>query len=79
MAVVYADNGFGDLVNVQNPYGRTTTVYAKEGGALAQFTADTPDHGLAISMVRQALGHMALGRGKWDAPPVLALIKGGKE
>jgi hypothetical protein len=74
-----ADNGFGELVSVANPYGVTTTVYAKDGGKLAQFTADTPDHALAISMVRKALGHMALGRGKWDAPPVLALIRGGAQ
>lgn len=73
-----ADNGFGDLVNVTNPYGITTTVYAKENGQIAQFTVDTPDHVLAIAMVRKALWHMALGRGRWDAQPVLALIKGGK-
>lgn len=74
----YADNGFGELVNTENPYGKTTTVYTKDGGQLAEFTADTPDHQAAISVVRQALGHTALGRGRWNAPPVLALIKGGK-
>ena len=45
----HADNGFGDLVSVANPYGFTTTVYTKDGGELAQFTADTPDHVLAIA------------------------------
>lgn len=75
----FADNGFGELVNTANPYGKTTTVYTREDGVLAQFTADTPDHVIAIAMVRKALGHSALGRGRWSGPPVLALIEGNQQ
>lgn len=74
----YADNGFGELVNIANPYGKTTTVYSREGGKLAEFTVDSGNHETSISEVRKALGHTALGRGRWNGPPVLALIKGGK-
>ena len=76
----YADNGFGDLVNTANPYGKTTTVFLRGDDGLMQFTADTGDHEQAIRIVREHLGHVRLNRfGRWDGGPVLALIAGGKQ
>ena len=74
----YADNGFGELVNTANPYGKTTTVFLRGDDGLMQFAADTGNHEQAISVVRDHLGHVRLSRqGHWNAGPVLALIKGG--
>jgi len=79
MAVSYADNGFGEMVRTDNPFGEKTQVYTMDGKKLAQFTADTGRHDVAIAWVRQALGHTALGRGRWDGATVLAAIPGGRQ
>jgi hypothetical protein len=76
-----ADDGFGNLVSVHNPYGVTTPVFARVNGKLARFDAGTPDFMVAIGAVRNELvaiyGDMRLGRDRWKNGPVLALIRGG--
>lgn len=76
----YADNGFGQLVNTANPWGKTTDVFCRGETGLMQFTADTDDHQTAISIVREHLGHVRLSKyGRWDGGPVLALVRGGEQ
>jgi hypothetical protein len=74
-----ADDGFGNLVSVHNPYGVTTPVFARVNGKLARFDAGTPDFLIAIGAVRNELvdnhGDMRLGRDRWKNGPVLALIQ----
>lgn len=80
MAVIYADNGFGELVNIQSPYGGTTTVFAKEDGILQRYIVDHHDHVAAIKIVREHLGHQRSLRGHWNgARPVLALVEGAMQ
>lgn len=74
----YADNGFGELVNTANPYGKKTVVVLRGDDGLMRFEVDTESHQEAITAVRDNLGHVRLSRqGCWNAGPVLALIKGG--
>lgn len=71
----YADNGFGELVPVNSPFGITTRVYMRLGGKLAQFEASTPSHVDAIDAVRRANNDHRLNRyGRWRDGPVLAVI-----
>lgn len=75
----YADDGFGNLVPLSSPFGKTTTCYMRDNGKLARYECWTPDHALAIDVVRSELGHIRLSRnGKWSGGPVLAIIAGGK-
>ncbi len=77
-----ADDGFGNLVSVHNPYGTTFTVFARVNGQLARFDAGTPDFLTAIGAVRNELvdkyGDVRLGRDRWKSGPVLALITNDK-
>ena len=71
----YADDSFGNMVNVLEPYGRTTRVYCRIDGSLSQFDIGTADHEKAIEAVRHHLGHHKLNRyGRWNGSPVLAII-----
>jgi hypothetical protein len=76
-----ADDGFGNLVRVSNPYGQLTTVFARIDGRVCQFEAGTPDYVAAIDATRKQLvknyGDHMLRKGKWKCGPVLALINGG--
>lgn len=51
----HADDSFGNLVPVANPYGFSTTVYTRIDGQLAAFHIGTADHREAISEVRQEM------------------------
>ena len=74
----YADDGYGNLVPVANPYGKTTTVYQRINGKLAGFVCGTGDHALAISALRASNGDIRLSKfGRWSGGPVLAVIDGG--
>lgn len=78
-AVVFthADDGFGNLVSIANPYGVTTTVYTRIAGKLASFEAGTPDYEAACLAVRKDLGDVKLSRsGRWKNGPVLAIVRG---
>lgn len=50
-----ADDGFGNLVSIKNPYGYTTRVYARVNGEVAEFHVGTADHCEAISEVRREM------------------------
>jgi len=74
-----ADDCFGNLVDVTNPFGLTTRVYTRIDGRLASFVAGTGDHEQAIRVVRDSLGDVRLSRtGRWKNGPVLAVISGLK-
>lgn len=71
----YADDGFGNLRDIKNPYDKTTSVCTRIDGKLATFECGTGDHEQAIRVVRESLGDVALSRqGRWKNGPVLALI-----
>lgn len=73
----HADDGFGNLVPVANPYGKTTRVYQRIGGKLAMFEAGTADHVAAIDAVRRGNNDIRLSRsGRWSGGPALAVIDG---
>lgn len=72
--MTYADNGFGDLVEVRNPFGFTTTVYTRINGVLASFEAGTQDHAQAIAVVRKSLHDVRLSADRWKNGPVLAVV-----
>jgi hypothetical protein len=75
----HADDSFGNLVPVANPYGFSTTVYMRINGKLAQFIAGTRDHVSAIDAVRKSNNDYRLSRsGKWRDGPCLAVINGGR-
>lgn len=67
-----ADDGYGNLVSIKNPFGATTNVYARVGGTLATFHVGTADHREAITEVRREL--RLYGRAA-----VLAVINGGSQ
>lgn len=70
-----ADDGFGNLVPVANPYGHTTNVYMRINGKLAQFVAGTKDHAAAIDAVRKSNNDHRLSRtGRWRDGPCLAVV-----
>jgi hypothetical protein len=77
----YADNGFGELVEIANPYGHTTRVYVRHEGALAMFVVEAKDHVVASTTVCEHLGYETVMRfGRYRRPsPVLAVIDGGKQ
>ena len=57
----YADDGYGNLVSIDNPYGRTTKVYAKVGNELRAYEVSTPDFLHAINTVREEIGNCHKG------------------
>lgn len=74
--MTYADDGFGNMVDVENPHGVETRVYTKIGGKIASFDVGTPDYVQAIRVVRQSLGDVALSRtGRWKNGPVFAVVR----
>lgn len=77
----YADDGFGNLVSIEDPYAgqpKTVKLFARLDGELATFESDASDHESAIYAARQALGHRWDSRkGRYREGPVLALIEGG--
>lgn len=76
----YADNGFGELVSIANPYGKTTTVFLRGDDGLMRFDAGTESHEQAINLVREHFSHARINRqGRWSGGPVLALIEGSKK
>jgi hypothetical protein len=75
-----ADDGFGSLVSVHNPYGETTAVFARVNGKLARFDAGTPNYLTAIGAVINELcekhGDIRLSASRMkNGGPVLALIE----
>lgn len=71
----HADDSFGNLVSVANPYGFTTTVYTRVNGKLAKFFVGSGDHQEAITEVRMSLGDVRRSRtGRWKNGPVLAVV-----
>jgi hypothetical protein len=76
-----ADDSFGNLVNIHNPYGTKTAVFARINGKLARFDAGTPDYMTAIGAVRNTLvdeyGDVRLSKTRWKNGPVLVLIQSG--
>lgn len=74
-----ADDGFGNLVPISSPYGKTTTLFMRNGNNLEKYECETPDHVVAIDAMRKELRDCRLNRfGKWAAGPILALIEGEK-
>lgn len=77
--MTHADDGFGNLVSMANPYGVKTTVYTRIDGKLASFEAGTPDYDqavLAVLAVRKDLGDVRLSKsGRWKNGPVLAIVR----
>ena len=69
-----ADDGFGNLVPVNSPYGAMTKVYTRLDGMLAQFNVETADHVDAIAEVRRGLKDVKLTARRWRGGPVLAVI-----
>ena len=76
----FADDGFGNLVRVDNPYGEYMQIFVKLNGKLARFDVGTTDHVIAIDAVRKDMvasyGDMHLSRARWKNGPVLALLIG---
>lgn len=70
----YADDGFGNMVDVLNPFGFTTRVYMRIDGKLASFDAGTRDHAQAIAVVRKSLGDVRLSADRWTNGPVFAIV-----
>lgn len=77
-AAPLADDGFGNLVSAANPFGTTTSVFARIGGRVATFDVGTGDHEQAIDVVRnelvRAYGDQRLSKSRWKLGPVLALV-----
>lgn len=72
----HADDGYGNLVSIANPFGFKTTVYTRCDGKLARFECGTSDHEAAILAVRKDLGDVCLSKsGRWKSGvPVLAIV-----
>lgn len=71
-----ADDGFGNLVPINNPYGAFTKVYMRFDGKLAMYEVGTADHAAAIDMVRKTNNDHCLSsrRGRWRDGPCLAVV-----
>lgn len=75
-----ADNGFGDLVPIDDPYPREPNIiklFTRVDGQLVSFHSDAETHEHGIFAVRQALHHQwDRKHGRYLEGPVLALIEG---
>lgn len=67
--IKYADDGFGNLVSLKNPYGFKTIVRQRAGDQVAHYAVETGDISDAINTVRATFPM---------AGAALVLINGGK-
>lgn len=77
--MIYSDDGFGNLVSIDNPYQyvpKMIKLFTKIEGQLATFESDAKNHDDAIFAVRKGLGHKWNGRlGRYNEGAVLSLVE----
>ncbi len=67
--IKYADDGFGNLVSLKNPYGAKTIVRQRAGEQVAHYAVETGDINEAISTVRATFP---------NAGAAVVLVNGGR-
>lgn len=73
----YADDGFGNMVNVANPFGHFTRVYMRLDGKLAVFDVGTQDRATAALEVHRTVGDVRLSGTRWKLGPALSVVGAG--